>query len=558
MPALIGFAPDMDPTTDGIILDCSLLVPSIRGMKAAASPVSAGMPALTSAALGGATLVRLDNTKRLIVGAVTKLYEEGSGAWNDVSRSNGAYTTPVSGTWRFAQFGNVTLATNDADTLQQSLSGAFTDVPSPLASITLGAGGTGYTTAPTVTITGGGGSGATATATVSGGAVTGVTMTNAGTGYTSTPTVSFGGPGAGATATIAVAKAPVAAIVEVVAGFVFLFNTSDPVYGVRPDGWWNSGLYDQTIWTPSQATQCANGRIIDTPGDIRAGRALGPDIVVYKETSMYYGTYQGPPIIWAFNVISNQIGAPCQEAVVSIGTSHLFLGNDNFYIFDGTRPQPIGDQVKNWFFRDQNPSYKQNVRSVHDRNNSLVYWYYVSNQSTGAIDSAIVYNYKTARWGRANRAIECAVDFINGQITWGGLGGLANEWQDLPQVPWDSPFWTSVALQPSIIDTTHTIQTLTGSAGQSSLMTGDFGDDESYSLLQYVRLRCAQDPASATQTTQHRDTLGGTFTPGASSVYFDGKFDVDISDRYHRALMTFQGDCEIIGYTPKLIPDGLA
>lgn len=479
---LIGFAPDIDPTTPGVVLDCTNMVPSIRGMKAAPSLVNPGMPALPSKVLGGATLVKLDNTSRLIVGTQTKLYEEIAGAWNDVSRVSSAYTGAASSVWRFTQFGNATVATNDADVLQQSTTGAFSDI----------------------------------------------------TG------------------------APKAAIIETVAGFVFAFNTVDPTYGTRPDGWWNSGLYDHTVWTPSQATQCANGRIIDTPGEIRAGRALGPDIVVYKETSMYYGTYQGPPIIWAFNVISNQIGAPCQEAVVSIGTAHLFLGNDNFYSFDGTRPTPIGDSVKNWFFRDQNRSYKQTVVSVHDRLNSLVYWYYVSTQSTGAIDSAIVYNYKTGQWGRANRAIEAAVDFINGQITWSTLGTIADVWQDLPAVPYNSPFWTSVATQPSIIDTTHTIQTLTGAAGQSAITTGDFGDDESYSLLQYVRMRFAQDPTSATMSTQERTTLGGLFTPGITTDLYDGKFDVDASARYHRALMTFQGDCEVIGYSPKLVPDGLA
>ncbi|MCA7085849.1 hypothetical protein K7G19_19860 [Cupriavidus sp. DB3] len=482
MPEFIGFAPDLDPATEGIIVDCSAMIPSIRGMRAAPSPVNPGLPALPSEALGGATIVKLDNTKRLLVGTATKLFEEVAAAWEDVTRASGPYTTATDGTWRFAQFGNVTIATNNSEVLQQSQTGKFEDIPG----------------------------------------------------------------------------APTAAIVESVAGFVFVFNTTDPVYGTRPDGWWCSGLYDQTIWTPDQATQCANGRIIDTPGDIRAGRGLGPDIVVYKETSMYYGTYQGPPIIWAFNVISNQIGAPCQEAVVSIGTAHYFLGNDNFYVFDGTRPTPIGDAVKNWFFRDQNPSHKQRVRSVHDRNNSLVYWYYVSNASTGPIDSCLVYNYKTGRWGRANRAIECAVDFINGQIVWTTLGQLADTWTDLPQVPWNSPFWTSVATQPSIIDTAHTIQTLTGEAGQSTIMTGDFGDDEQYTLLQYVRLHAAQDPQSASMTTQHRVTLGGNFTPGASSVYQDGKFDVDISSRWHRSLFTFQGNTEVIGYAPKLVPDGEA
>ena len=68
--------------------------------------------------------------------------------------------------------------------------------------VSVGTGGTGYTSAPTVSFTGGGGSGAAATATIdSNGAVNGVAVTAGGTGYTSAPTVSFsGGGGSGAEA----------------------------------------------------------------------------------------------------------------------------------------------------------------------------------------------------------------------------------------------------------------------------------------------------------------------------------------------------------------------
>lgn len=59
-----------------------------------------------------------------------------------------------------------------------------------IASVAIGAGGSGYTTGKvTVLFLGGGGSGATATVTVASGAVTAVTITGAGTGYTSVPTV---------------------------------------------------------------------------------------------------------------------------------------------------------------------------------------------------------------------------------------------------------------------------------------------------------------------------------------------------------------------------------
>lgn len=74
-----------------------------------------------------------------------------------------------------------------------------------VTSLSVDAGGSGYTSAPTVTIAGTGtgtpGSGATATATISGGAVTGLTITDAGSGYTNGITVSIsGGGGSSATA----------------------------------------------------------------------------------------------------------------------------------------------------------------------------------------------------------------------------------------------------------------------------------------------------------------------------------------------------------------------
>jgi len=75
-----------------------------------------------------------------------------------------------------------------------------------VGTITVTAGGTGYTSAPTVVFTGGAGTGAAATATVENGVVTGITITNPGTGYTSAPAISFtGGAGTGATATAALA-----------------------------------------------------------------------------------------------------------------------------------------------------------------------------------------------------------------------------------------------------------------------------------------------------------------------------------------------------------------
>ena len=77
-----------------------------------------------------------------------------------------------------------------------------------VASATVTAGGSGYSSAPTVTFSAPGvGITATGTATVSGGAVTAIVITNAGNGYTSAPTITFsGGGGSGAAATAVLAS----------------------------------------------------------------------------------------------------------------------------------------------------------------------------------------------------------------------------------------------------------------------------------------------------------------------------------------------------------------
>ena len=79
----------------------------------------------------------------------------------------------------------------------------LSDVKHGTASATVTAGGSGYSTAPTVTFTAApvGGTTTAGTATVSAGAVTAINITTKGSGYLTAPTISFGGPGTSAAAT---------------------------------------------------------------------------------------------------------------------------------------------------------------------------------------------------------------------------------------------------------------------------------------------------------------------------------------------------------------------
>lgn len=76
------------------------------------------------------------------------------------------------------------------------------NLASGVVKVTVGTGGSGYSSAPTVSFSGGGGTGAAAVAQMAGTAVQSVVITNAGSGYTSAPSVSFSSGAAAATATV--------------------------------------------------------------------------------------------------------------------------------------------------------------------------------------------------------------------------------------------------------------------------------------------------------------------------------------------------------------------
>jgi hypothetical protein len=338
-----------------------------------------------------------------------------------------------------------------------------------------------------------------------------------------------------------IAGAPDAAIIITCAGFVMAFNFDDGTD--TPDGWKCSGLYDHTIWTPSLATQSAEGRLLEGTGAITAGAPLGSDAIAYKQNSMYLGRYVGGSLIWQWQRIPGNVGTPCNEAVVVVQTRHFFIGPDDIYVFDGTIPKPIGEGIREWFFANVNRTYQSKIIGVADEARSLIYWYYPSTLSTsGAIDSCIVYNFKTGRWGKFAASIEAAVDYSYGQTTYDNLGTAYATYDDLPTtISYDSPFWLADSTLPAIIDTSHIMQTLTGTPNASYLVTGDFGDETEYTYLDRVSPRYRSLPVTATATNYYRDTLADARTQDATNPTSRNRFDFRRDAHFHSLRLDFTG-----------------
>lgn len=124
-----GFAPDLDPTTPGVVTSCQGMLPTLVGMEASPSPVSAGFPALADECTGAFAVTLLDGSSRFFAATATAIYEGISSAWTDQSRLVGGAYNAATSRWRGTQFGNVTILGTKLDTLQYSnTSGAFANI----------------------------------------------------------------------------------------------------------------------------------------------------------------------------------------------------------------------------------------------------------------------------------------------------------------------------------------------------------------------------------------------------------------------------------------------
>jgi len=357
-----------------------------------------------------------------------------------------------------------------------------------------------------------------------------------------------------------VAYALKAKILFSVGAFVMALDTSDATYGVSSDRWWCSATFNDSDWTPSPTTLCTTGRLVSSPGKITAGGKLGEYAVVYKDKAIHVGQFVGAPSVWDWTQIpGGDAGCVGQDAWCDIGGAHFVVGQDSLWLFDGSRPVPVGvGQIRQWFYTNSDPAYRYKTQCIFERQTNTVWIFYPATNST-VCNKALVYHLQTKQWGRVSINVEAVLNYIANGVTINGMDGVSATIDGLSAYSFDSQFWLAGGRALSTFNTAHQLQLMAGNTVGSSFTSGDVGDDDSTSLLSKIRIRFEPgfNPDTATATTFSKMTEGDSLTLRGTSSINDGKFDVLQSARFHRATFDFTGNVRVMALGATLAPDGL-
>lgn len=128
MNKVLGFAPDMDQTTPGVLTDCANLLPCELGMRPALQPVPGGVAPIGAQVRGAIAAIALDGGRRVVAGTDVGLHLLAGTTWADVSGAAGPFALGDDERWAFAQLGDSTLAACPSEGLMLSNGSDFAPV----------------------------------------------------------------------------------------------------------------------------------------------------------------------------------------------------------------------------------------------------------------------------------------------------------------------------------------------------------------------------------------------------------------------------------------------
>jgi len=155
-------------------------------------------------------------------------------------------------------------------------------------------------------------------------------------------------------------------------------------------------------WVPDITNQA--GEFSLTNGSyIMAARATRQEILVWTDSAIYSMQYLGPPYVWGFQILMDNISVMSPNSMITINNVTYWMGTDKFYMYSG-RVETLPCSLRQYIFADINKDQAYQVTCGGNEGFNEVWWFYCSTNST-VVDKYVIYNYLDRVWyyGTLNR-----------------------------------------------------------------------------------------------------------------------------------------------------------
>jgi hypothetical protein len=182
--------------------------------------------------------------------------------------------------------------------------------------------------------------------------------------------------------------------------FVICFGTNDPtgVYATTAQDplqirW--SQQEEYYTWTPQTTNQAGDYRL-SRGSEIITAQQTRQEILVWTDAAVYSMQYLGPPYVWGFQIMGDNISIAGPNVVSTANNITYWMGTDKFYMYSG-RVETLPCALRQYVYEDINMLQSYQFFSSTNEGYNEIWWFYCSANSD-TIDKYVIFNHLERTW----------------------------------------------------------------------------------------------------------------------------------------------------------------
>ena len=148
-------------------------------------------------------------------------------------------------------------------------------------------------------------------------------------------------------------------------------------------------------WIPAVTNQAGSYRL-SHGSQIVTVMQTRQEILVLTDSAIYSMQYLGPPYVWSFQIMGDNISIAGPNAIATANNITYWMGTDKFYTYSG-RVQTLPSTLREYVYNDINLTQSFQFMAGTNEGYSEVWWQYCSANSD-VIDRYVIYNHLENTW----------------------------------------------------------------------------------------------------------------------------------------------------------------